>query len=398
MTVSINNSTYDNCPICGEEYSVDPRTDTQKIVELSCHHFFHMDCISDWFYSKQKEGQDLTCGYCTQLSIPKMHIRNSFTQTDLTDFFAQIKQDAVSLRNHDLIDCVEHLKPHLTSLLNTLNDFVPIQQENAIIENSNRIDNWVKGTVEKKFQGMACHLIKQLYVGSTVVSPLQEEVVHLAKIPYSQWPEKAERNGFSVLHFLNDGKWVKISVSKQHMEREVISYLSERIKKDILFESILDIIRSDYSYDELVIQAIPYAKNVQKEFSELLQQKSFSSREEMLLSLQESIHKLPIKEDIKETVSFIVYKFLFRRGALRTLPQEIKRWEKKSIDQLPQHIRSKGVRVWQEDNETKTHNVKNFIELLPSHRFHKIRSYTEGAVFSAIVIGIVAQCIFNKLR
>lgn len=71
MTISKANTTYQACPICEIDYTYTEKQDTKKVVELACTHFFHMQCIGDWFSTNQTDREDLSCRYCDQLCVEK---------------------------------------------------------------------------------------------------------------------------------------------------------------------------------------------------------------------------------------------------------------------------------------------------------------------------------------
>lgn len=46
MTTPILNITQKICTLCDKEYQKKEISDVAKVVELACHHFYHIGCLS----------------------------------------------------------------------------------------------------------------------------------------------------------------------------------------------------------------------------------------------------------------------------------------------------------------------------------------------------------------
>lgn len=66
MAAPISNTTQQTCAICHEDYQGKEISDVTKVVELACHHFYHIGCIAQSLRYQENGQRDMSCCYCNQ--------------------------------------------------------------------------------------------------------------------------------------------------------------------------------------------------------------------------------------------------------------------------------------------------------------------------------------------
>lgn len=396
MTVSINNATYDTCPICHEDFTNFERKDTKKVVIISCDHFYHMSCLASWFSMNENRRKDLSCCYCTQSSMPKIQYRISITLEALAACFQKIEKNPNFRSDRNVINCLTKLKPLSEALVTLIND-VRLTNSSAT-ENVTKFRDWIEANIPIKLRQTAAQVIVEICSGANTLKNLEQQVEHLATLPDNKWPKELEKSGMPVYHSVDGGELFRMRVSKKYLQAATAAYLCERIQNVPIFESHLEEVQRHYDYDSEVLDAIPCAKILQKDFSKLLRDNPISSREEMFLLLEETIKKTNIKDDLKGNTRLIINKFLFRLGALRTLTQEIDRWKNIPAERWPLIIRAIGVYVLDEDNAVKHYEKKDFVRLVNATLSSQKSSNLLKPLLVGIVICFAVKRIFNAIR
>lgn len=396
MTISMtNNTTYETCPICAEDYTDIERNDTQKVVQLACTHFFHMECLGSWFSNNEREGLDLSCGYCSQLSMPKYNPINSITLETFAKSLEKLEKNATLETDPKRIPCLTKLRTLSDSLINLLNNLSLIDESN-VQKSVEMVKNWIKSNIDTELQRTAMQIILELSVGGGALKTLDDEVRHLSNLPYNKWPEEIENSGVPVYHKV-DGKLIRMRVSKNYLERAVGHRVCDNIQNRELFENHIQHINSFYYYDNEAMDAIPHARNLQKALSKELKENSICSVEEIFLLIENKIEAMNIKEELKEGTRLIMNKFLFNLPALRTLEQEIDRWKKIPVRNWPSSVKEECVRVLDQYGSVKKYEPKDFIELVlgaggtlnpPIEKMDIVRGMMVGIVICGIVRGL----------
>lgn len=396
MTISLNNTTYETCTICGKDFTDIEREDTKKTVTLACDHFYHMNCLSEWFSMNETKGRDLSCCYCTKVSMPKLQPTTSINLETLIDFFESVEKNPIFQSDLAVINCVAKLRSLSESLVELLNGIHLVDQA-SVTEGVKKTTDWIEANIQRELRQTAAQLIAKMVNGGGTLRTLEQQIEYLARIPYDKWPAAAEKLGIPVYHSVNGELKFRMRVSKQYLQRATAAYLCERMQNSKILEMHLKEIELDYFHDREVLEAIPHARNLQKDFSKLLRDNPISSIEEIFLSLEETIKKRNIKDDVKENVRLIINKFVFRLGALRTLTQEIERWKKIPIESWPLAIRARGVRVLDENNEVKHYEKKDFLELVHPTLPPAKNSGLLTPLLVGVVVCFVAKRIFNSI-
>ena len=114
----------------------------QKAVELFCTRFFHLECISSWFSSNEMQGLDLSCGYCSQLSIPRYNVIDSITLENLATSFEDLEKNPIFQSDSEVINCLKKLKSLSEPLVNLLNS-ISIADEGSMQQIVTMIIQWL---------------------------------------------------------------------------------------------------------------------------------------------------------------------------------------------------------------------------------------------------------------
>lgn len=396
MTISLHNSTYETCAICAKDFTDIEREDTKKTVTLACDHFYHMECISEWFSMNETNGRDLACCYCTKVSVPKLQPNTVINGQTLMDFFESVEKNPIFQSDLALITCVTKLRSLSESLIELLNGIHLIDPSN-VTEHLKKARDWIEANIETELRQTAAQLIAKMVYGGGTLRTLEQEVEYLARTPYDKWPATAEKLGIPVYHSVNGEQKFRMRVSKQYLERATAAYLYERMQNDKILELELEEIQLEYYYDSEVLEAIPHARNLQRDLSTLLRDNPIPSIEEIFLLIEETIKKTNIKDDVKENVRLIINKSLLRLGALRTCTQEIERWKDIPIESWPLAIQGEGVRVLDENNEVHHYEIEDFLELVHPTSSHARNSGLLTPLLVGVVVCFVAKRIFSSI-
>lgn len=221
MTISTMNTTSEICPICYINYADKEREDTKKVIQLACHHFYHMDCLASWFLIIEANRQDLFCCYCNQFLMPKKQLSNTFTLQTLQASFERIEKNPDFRYDPYLILCLMRFKSLSDSLLDLLNnDLYPYD----IPETIKRCSAWVRDNIEEDLVLIADQLISEIHNGGNALRTLEEEIKHYRRVPYERWPKEIGVLGIPIYHSVNGGTLFRTRISKEYLERAVATY------------------------------------------------------------------------------------------------------------------------------------------------------------------------------
>lgn len=411
MTLSIRNPTdnitYDTCAICQENCTDVEKYNTKKIVELACHHFYHMNCINHWFAQNCGKLEYLSC-HCKQFSIKKRLSRDFLTPKMVITFLEEVKQDPNYQTDKNVMNCIVELHrliEPLVALLKDMNSFQDLRRH--------KYETWIKNNIDTRLQKTADILIKKLFRGFDVAADLQERVNYLSHVPYEKWPMDTEKLGVPV-YWIVDKKYVTTSVSKDYLDRAVAVVLRERLQNAEEFDFFLMRSRRDYKHDWQVIEALPYLEELRETFSEALREKPLASKEEILSLLEKKKGEIELDEfddHLRKTIGLLMDQFLFDRIAVRTLAQEKKRWRKEFLrdpsiiqtlnEKDPTNLRPL-VRVLNEKDPT-TYDIKNLEQLVStedsdSDENEKIHNAIYNILVVSGLVFLATKSIYNWVK
>lgn len=400
MTISLNNSTYETCPICYGDYTNSEREDTDKVVELACHHFQHIDCVANWFTENENNNRDLSCGYCNQILMPKrepLHL----TLEGLEAYFSRIERDPYQGSNREVIRCLEELRPRSESILNLLMNIISLNQLTETGKTEFR--NWLLTNIQPQLRYISGKIIGEFLNRGGALRTLREEIRDLSYISPKNWfiPEE----GIAVLNCTSDGVEFRMKVSKEYFERAAKAYIYrkkhnipdfDRIHNLAKFEESLGYITRKYSYDSKVVGCFQDAKKLRENISKLIQSNCSLPTEEIVALIKEMIITSGVSDNLKTTIPLIINEILFDRGALRTLSEEVDRWKKEAVEKWPSTFRENGIEFLDKDNLVQYCNIKYFKELVNSKLVNDRVSSITKLFFAGVVAGLVVRNILAE--
>lgn len=383
MTISTNNSTYDKCSICFADYINNEREDTAKVVELACHHFQHIDCVALWFTENEKKGQDLSCGYCTQISMPKKE-SPQLSIEGLKTYFSKIERDPYQGSKGEVIRCLEELRTLSESILQLLSDIMTSTDSNCLTKTGEtKFYHWIQANIQPGSQYIAVKLIADFLIGANTLRTLREEIKELSSIPTKDWSAIIPEEGVAVYDVASDGTEFRMKVSKDYLQRATKAYIHrkkhaipdlDKIHNLGKFEEHLGYITRKYFYDSEVTDCFEDVKKLRANISNVIQSNSFLPTEKLLSLIKEMIINSEVSENSKRTIPLIINEILFDRGALRTLSEEVNRWAKHAMEEWPSQIKE-GILFLGKDNSVQCCEIKDFEGLVTSAlQFDKIHN------------------------
>lgn len=399
MTISLHNSTYETCPICCEDYADGEREDTAKVVELACHHFQHIECTSLWFRESEKKGVDLTCGYCTQVSMPKRESLH-FTPECLEAHFSRIERDPYQGSKAKVIHCLKELRSRSESILDLLSNIIG---PNGLTETGEtEFLNWIKANIQPQSRYIVCKVLAEFLTGGGMLKTMREEIRELSYIPTERWSAIIPEEGVAVCTVTSDGAEFRMKVSKDYLQRVAKDYVYrkkynipdfDRIHNLGKFKESLGYITEKYHYDPEVSGCFQDAQNLREDISNLIQSNSALSTEGILSLIKEMVGKSKVSDSSKRTIPLLINEILFDRGALRTLSQEINRWTRVPIEEWPVEMKEEGVYFLDEDNSVQHCKIKDFEERVTS----QLRSDRTSSIAKVVFVGITAGIAIRNI-
>lgn len=397
MTISINNISSDACLICHEDYTSGEREDTAKVVELACHHFYHLDCISPWLVLNENAGQDLSCCYqCEASLLPKKFYPEIINSEVVEERFAKIEQNPDFGSRPEVINCLVHLKPHSNSIATLLKD---LAETGSIEDSCERFMNWIIANVEEESRSIACLLINEALQGAQVLKSLEQEIRYLAALPITERSTEIKEEGVPVYYGESPNEF-RMRVSKDYLERATCAYLYENIHNIEQFEGYLAVMGEVYAYDQEVLDAIEDARNLHKTISDTIKENASLPIDKIILPIHELMEKTQLSENSKRTIPLIINEILLQRGALRTFNEEIDRWAKEPIEKCPEKLKQNGTYYIDRENTVKHLNAEEFIGWVKAtyrtKRTFALANEIKTSLTSNIV-GFIATQFFNSL-
>lgn len=386
MTISSINVTAGVCPICHEDYTVKEKADTAKVVELACHHFYHLDCLSPWFALNESRGQNLACCYqCERSSVLKRSHLRVITSETVKRRLAEIKENPDFGSQSEVLYCLAQLEPHANSIANLLNDLIETSNSDASFE---RFENWIIANVQEELRPIACLLIREVLEKAHTLRSLQQEISHLAAIPMTKWSTAIKEEGVPVYYGEGNNEF-RMRVSKDYIQRATCAYLYEDIHNAEKFANNLAVLEQIYDYDQEVLKAIQDTRNFHTAISDTIKEHLSLPIDRVILCLNELIEKTKLNENSKQIIPLIINEIFFQRGALRTLDQEIDRWKKEPIETWPAQIKEQGIHCLDHTNAVMHIDGEKFMGWIKANR----RAEQTLAIASEIITSVVTNTV-----
>lgn len=397
MTISINNISSDACLICHEDYTSGEREDTAKVVELACHHFYHLDCISPWLALNENTGQDLSCCYqCEASLLPKRFHPAIINSEVVEERFAEIEQNPNFGSRPEVINCLAHLKPHSDSIANLLNDIVQTQ---GSADSYERFKDWIVANIQEDFYAMAFLLCAEVIDNGKVLRFLDQEIRYLAALPITKRSTEIKEEGVPVYYGELPNQF-RMRVSKDYLERATCAYLYENIHNIEQFEGNLAVVGEVYAYDQEVLDAIEDARNLHKTISDTIKENASLPIDKIILPIHELMEKTQLSENSKRTIPLIINEILLQRGALRTFNEEIDRWAKEPVEKCPEELKQNGTYYIDRENRVKHLNAEEFIGWVKATYRTKRTFALANEIKTSLIrntVGFIATQFFNSL-
>ncbi|MGL4347967.1 MAG: RING finger domain-containing protein [Chlamydiales bacterium] len=345
MTISVN-TTMGTCPICIEDYDIDERYDTDEVIELACHHFHHRDCIERWLSTNESNLRNLTCAYCTQITMPKsisldyyspQVCENYYSEKNLRAHFLKIEQDPY--QTSTVVRAVKEMIPHCNHILNLLKGHIP------------ELYIWIEKNISKELESLAANILLDFHMREGTFETLEQQKRNLSYIPREEWSTRIPNRGIAVKDYTSDGKPFRMRVSKDYLEKVTENYIYNREHNIPNFNRIhhlgkftesLRRIENIYSYDPEVLDCLEDVRSLRKEISDLIQINNSLPMEEILSLIKEMVINSQLIDSRKRVVLLVINGILFDHGALRTLTEEVDRWKKEPIGNWPTEIEQGG--------------------------------------------------------
>lgn len=393
MTISVTNTTNDTCHICHMDYTSIEREDTAKVVELACHHFYHLSCLSPWLSLNEKENRDLSCCYqCEASWVPKRSHPESITAEFVKQRLAEIEQNEEYRSQSEVIHCLAQLKPHCRSIATRLQDIGATQGSKESYE---KLKNWVIENVQEKLRATACEVINEVVQGAQALRNLEQETRYWATIPLANWSTEMNKEGVSV-YYEADHDQCRMRVSKDYIQRATYAYMYQNIHDIEKFEKNLTELEKRYDYDREVLDAIQDARTLHQTISDTIKKHASLPIDKIILPIEKLINAAQLSETSKRTIPSLIKEILFCRGALRTLNEETDRWKKESIDNWPTKLKEEGIYFFDQNNKVKRLDGETFATWVKATQ----RVETTVAVANEMIrktVGFLATQFFNSL-
>ncbi|QZA59385.1 hypothetical protein [Candidatus Rhabdochlamydia porcellionis] len=195
MTVSISNTTQETCAICHEDYQGKEISDVTKIVELACHHFYHIGCIAQSLRYQENEQRDLACCYCNQKVALSARAANIFANQEIfQERLEEIREDY----NYDgeVVEAISVLSSLYISLHDLSNSF-KVEGEGRRPDFSQAIGDLIIKNVEIKenLKATVLHILAAMLTGDQALRSVDGEAKRWRNIPFENWPDKIKQKG-----------------------------------------------------------------------------------------------------------------------------------------------------------------------------------------------------------
>ncbi|QYF48266.1 hypothetical protein RHABOEDO_000393 [Candidatus Rhabdochlamydia oedothoracis] len=224
MTTSISNTNQETCVICQEDYQEEKIFDVTKVVELACHHFYHIGCIAQSLRHQENGQRDLTCCYCTQKVALSTRSVHAFANQEV---FQERLEEIREEYNYDdeVIEAVSAVADLNTSL-NALSISFPLNSDDAIAnqENAKKLTNAIFDLVIKNemikedLKVTVLRILSAMVLGTRALRSVYDEARSWKSIPFEHWPRKIKEEGVLVRYEDED---IRIRISANQLKKVV---------------------------------------------------------------------------------------------------------------------------------------------------------------------------------
>lgn len=188
MTTPILNITQKICTLCDKEYQKKEISDVAKVVELACHHFYHIGCLSQALRDQEGRQTELSCHYCTQVFAPPARAVNAFTDPEI--FQARLKEIK---EDYDYDSKVIEAISIIDSLYTPLHDLsFLIESNDAIAENKEKLMNAIYDLVIKNeaikedLKGVVLRVLGAMLIGDRALRTVEGEARRWESTPFEK--------------------------------------------------------------------------------------------------------------------------------------------------------------------------------------------------------------------
>lgn len=409
MTIFSNTSIPTNCSFCSVSYEKGELKDTDKVVELACHHFYHKGCIASLFREDKKNKKDLTCRICYQISIPKSEPANpdTFSLENLKVYFSNCRKDPYYRLQPEYLDALDELESRIDSAATLLGTMISLLLSSPTNKATAQISlrNWIHANIPPHLQHFSAKILTNAIAQDKVLRTLQEEISYLSLMDLKCRPLMVPKEGVPVSDYTKKGKLFDMRVSRDYILRATADY-QYRQKHNIpdfdnihnpgKFKKSLRSIMNKYAYDIEVSHGCRDVEKLRGELSNVILKNSSLPNERIIFLIDQVLQNSELSPLSTSTVSLIIQEILFNRGALRTLSQEVTRWRTIPIDQWPSDLRENGgINYIDEDNLLQFCDLKDFEKRVARTKKEFDPIYNLGKFEEKIEI-INACCFYDR--
>lgn len=250
MITLILNTTQETCVICHEDYQKKEIFDVTKVVELACHHFYHINCLSKAFRYQEARPTNLSCCYCTQeVALAALGV-NAFADQEI--FQARLEEIRGDYDyDNEVIEAASIVITLYTSL-HDLSQTVPIELSNTLanpakeeqkVGFSEDVYDLIKRnqTIKEHLKRVVMQILGTMMTGDRALRSVDDEAERWGSVPFENWPDKIKKNGVLVRYECQDAR---IRVSANHLKKVA----------DKIFEDAL--VSLDYKKADNLLQSI----------------------------------------------------------------------------------------------------------------------------------------------
>lgn len=243
MTIPVGNSTQEMCVVCGVDYAKNEIENTDKIVELACRHFYHINCISNWIEHRISEKKDLSCCFCNQVFVHNP-MRMSFlsNKEDFIHLLEHAKETSIFKKDINSINYILSHEDLFNEIYNTIasftnsmvnHDSLPIDELGLIFSNdlTKCVNKYTCHNVE-----LSLNLLETMHVvfrlASRGIIPPLPTVLRMRQwenVPFIYWPTELKKTGIYINITLDNEKKIPMRISAEHFKRMIFQQKKEAV-------------------------------------------------------------------------------------------------------------------------------------------------------------------------
>jgi hypothetical protein len=224
MSASVSNTTQEMCVICYEDYQGKEISNVNKVVELACHHFYHIGCISESLIYQENGQRKLSCCYCTQEVAPSARAANAFANQEVFQArLEEIKEDYDY--DNEVMESVSFVAD-LCNQLHDLSNSFPTQSNDAIAnqENGKKLTNAIgelvieNKTIKEDLKSTVLQVLAAMITGDRALRSVDDEAKRWRSVPFENWPEKIKEKGVLVRY---EYEGTRMRIPANHLKKRV---------------------------------------------------------------------------------------------------------------------------------------------------------------------------------